>query len=235
MSRLEGKVALITGSSSGIGESTARQLSELGVSVVVNSSSSVEAGEKLAAELPSAAYVQADISDEGACKRMIEASVERFGRLDILVNNAGYTQVIPHADLEAVSDEVFRRILDVNVLGTWYMTRAAIPHLRQSDDGVVINVTSIAGIREVGSSIPYAVSKAALNHMTRLVAKVSGPVRVNAVAPGLVKTPWTADWDAMHAAVAQTAPLGRSRRSRAFHPARSRGAAPPISPRTAAS
>jgi len=106
---------------------------------------------------------------------------------------------------------VFRRILDTNLLGTWYLTRAALPHLKQSPaGGVVVNVTSIAGIRAMGSSIPYAVSKAAINHLTRLLAKVSGPVRINAVAPGLVQTPWTKDWGPLHQAVAAQAPLGRS-------------------------
>jgi ketoreductase RED2 len=195
----DGQVAIVTGSSSGIGAATAQQLSAEGASVVVNSSSSVEAGEKLASELESASYLQADIADESQCLGLVEATLERWGRLDILVNNAGATSVIPHADLDAVTDEIFRRILDVNVLGTWYLTRAALPHLKASPDGAVVNVTSIAGVRELGSSIPYAVSKAALNHLTRLLAKVSGPVRINAVAPGLVATPWT-----------EVAPLRRS-------------------------
>jgi ketoreductase RED2 len=206
----DGQVAVVTGSSSGIGAATAQQLSAEGASVVVNSSSSVEAGEKVAGELESASYLQADISDESQCLGLVEATLERWGRLDILVNNAGATSVIPHADLDAVTDEIFRRILDVNVLGTWYLTRAALPHLKASPAGAVVNVTSIAGVRELGSSIPYAVSKAALNHLTRLLAKVSGPVRINAVAPGLVATPWTADWEAQHAAVGQIAPLRRS-------------------------
>jgi ketoreductase RED2 len=206
----DGQVAIVTGSSSGIGAATAQQLSAEGASVVVNSSSSVEAGEKVAGELESASYLQADISDESQCLGLVEATLERWGRLDILVNNAGATSVIPHADLDAVTDEIFRRILDVNVLGTWYLTRAALPHLKASPAGAVVNVTSIAGVRELGSSIPYAVSKAALNHLTRLLAKVSGPVRINAVAPGLVATPWTADWEAQHAAVGQIAPLRRS-------------------------
>src|SRR5262249_17923058 len=141
---------------------------------------------------------------------LVGAALERYGRLDILVNNAGTTQVIPHADLDAVSDEIFHRILDTNLLGTWYLTRAALPALRQSPAGAVVNVTSIAGIRPTGSSIPYAVSKAAINHLTRLLAKVSGPVRINAVAPGLVATPWTKDWAVIHASVAEQAPLHRS-------------------------
>jgi ketoreductase RED2 len=207
---LSGQVAIVTGSSSGIGEATARRLAAEGVSVVVNSSSSVEAGERVAAALPKATYVQASVADEAQCKRLVAATVERYGRLDILINNAGTTKVIAHADLDGVTDEVFRTILDTNLLGTWYLTRAALPHLKQSSAGVVVNVTSIAGIRPTGSSIPYAVSKAAINHLTRLLAKVSGPVRINAVAPGLVQTPWTKDWGPLHQAVAHQAPLGRS-------------------------
>ncbi len=207
---LAGQVAIVTGSSSGIGEATARRLAAAGAAVVVNSSSSVEAGERLAASLPRACYVQASVAEEAACRRLVDTALERFGRLDILVNNAGTTALIPHGDLDAVTDDVFRRILDVNLFGTWYLTRAAMPHLKASPAGVVVNVTSIAGVRPTGSSIPYAVSKAALNHLTVLLAKVSGPVRVNAVAPGLVATPWTKDWGPVHELVAQTAPLGRS-------------------------
>jgi ketoreductase RED2 len=211
MGAFEGKVAVVTGASSGIGAATARLLAAEGASVVVNSSSSVEAGTAVASELASGSYVQADISDEDQCRRLVDETLQRWGRLDILVNNAGTTEVIPHHDLDAVTDEVFRRILDVNVLGTWYLSRAALPHLKATGDGAIVNVTSIAGVRPTGSSIPYAVSKAALNHLTLLLANVSGPeVRVNAVAPGLVATPWTADWDDLHAAVAARAPLGRS-------------------------
>jgi ketoreductase RED2 len=85
-----------------------------------------------------------------------------------------------------------------------------MPHLRAADDGNVVTITSLAGGRSTGSSIAYAMAKAALNHMTLLLAKSCGPVRVNAVAPGLVETPWTADWGQAHANVADTAPLGRS-------------------------
>jgi ketoreductase RED2 len=210
MGALDGQVALVTGSSSGIGAATARRLAAEGAAVVVNSASSVEAGERVAAELPAALYVQADVAEEAQCRRLVDAALARYGRLDILVNNAGTTALIPHAALDAVTDEIFRRILDTNLFGTWYLTRAALPHLAKSPAGAVVNVTSIAGIRPTGSSIPYAVSKAAINHLTVLLARVSGPVRINAVAPGLVKTPWTKDWGPLHDAVAQQAPLGRS-------------------------
>jgi ketoreductase RED2 len=209
--RFDGRVVIVTGSSSGIGEATARAFDTEGAHVVVNSSSSVEAGEKVAASLARGLYVQADVSDPDASAALVDAAVERFGRLDVLVNNAGITQVIPHHDLDAVTDELFRRILEVNVLGAFRLTRLALPHLRAAGDASVVNVTSVAGVRPTGSSVPYAVSKAALNHLTALLANVTGPeVRVNAVAPGLVRTPWTAAWGPVHDSMSQRAPLARS-------------------------
>jgi len=209
--RFENKVVLVTGSSSGIGEETARLFAAEVAKVVVNSSSSVAAGEAVASSLPDAIYLQADISDAEASARLIDDTIAHHGRLDVLVNNAGVTAVIPHADLDAVTDEIFSRILDVNVLGTFRLTKLAMPHLRASGDGSVVNVTSLAGLRPTGSSVPYAASKAALNHLTVLMAKVIGPnVRVNAVAPGLIDTEWTQDWDVIRGFVQQVAPLKRS-------------------------
>jgi ketoreductase RED2 len=211
MNGLDGRVAIVTGSSSGIGEATARLLASLGVKVVVNSSSSVEAGTAVADSLPSdSLYVQADISDQAQGHELIARTVDRFGRLDILVNNAGWTTRVPHADLDALTDDIFLKTFEVNVFGTWWLTKAAMPHLRDSPDGNVVTITSIAGLRPIGSSIAYAMSKAALNHMTALLAKACGPVRVNAVAPGLVATPWTSQWEDQHAAIKATAPLRRS-------------------------
>jgi ketoreductase RED2 len=211
MSELSGVVAIVTGSSSGIGERTAQRLSELGASVVVNSANSVAAGQAVADALPGESlYVQADISDKEQGQALLDATIEWFGKLDLLVNNAGWTTVVPHGDLDALTDEIFLKTFEVNVFGTWFLTKAAMPLLRQSADGHVVNITSIAGVRPVGSSIAYSMTKAALNQMTRLLAKSHGPVRVNAVAPGLVATPWTSDWDALHAGVAAMAPLHRS-------------------------
>jgi ketoreductase RED2 len=211
MTEFEGRVAVVTGSSSGIGEAAARRLAALGANVVVNSSTSVEAGEAVAGSLDTESiYVQADISDQDQGRRLIDATIERFGRLDLLVNNAGWTTVVPHDDLDALTDDIVRRTFDVNVFGTWWLTKAAMPHLRSSPDGNVVMVTSIAGVRPVGSSIAYSMTKAALNQLTLLLAKSHGPVRFNAVAPGLVATPWTADWDAQHAAIKKVAPLKRS-------------------------
>jgi len=215
MARFEGKVVVVTGSSSGIGEATARRFAGEGAAVIVNSSTSVDAGEKVAAELrdegATARYVQADVADGSQRHALVDAVLAAHGRIDVLVNNAGTTKVIPHADLDAATEEVFRRILDVNLIGTFELTKLALPHLRATGSGAIVNVTSIAGIRPTGSSIPYAVSKAALNHLTDLLANVTGPeVRVNAVAPGLIRTPWTADWGPIHDLMHDRAPLGRS-------------------------
>lgn len=208
---LEGRVAIVTGSTSGIGEATARHLADAGVRVVVNSSQSVHVGEELAGALPTESiYVRADISDEEQDRALVAATIERFGRLDVLVNNAGWTARVPHHDLDALTNDILTRTIEVNVYGTWWITRAAMPHLRESPDGVVVNITSIAGLRPVGSSTAYGMAKAALNMLTVDLAKHCGPVRVNAVAPGLVATPWTADWDDLHAAISATAPAGRS-------------------------
>jgi len=206
-----GQTVLVTGSSSGIGAATARLFASSGATVVVNSATSVDAGRALAAELPGASYLQADIADEDQVVRLMDGIMDRHGGLDVLVNNAGTTEVIPHADLEAATPAVWRRIFDVNVIGTWQVTVAAAPHLRRSGRGQVVNVSSLAGERPAGSSIPYACSKAAVSHMTRLLANVLGPaVRVNAVAPGLVDTPWTEDWDVVRSYVQAQAPLQRS-------------------------
>jgi ketoreductase RED2 len=209
--RFEDRVVVVTGSSSGIGEAAARAFDAEGAHVVVNSPSSVEAGKAVASSLRSGVYVQADVSDAGDCEELIGTTIDQFGRLDVLVNNAGVTKVIAHHDLDAVTDEVFRRILEVNVIGTFRLCRLAMPHLRAAGDASIVNVTSVAGVRPTGSSIPYAASKAALNHLTELLGNVAGPeVRVNAVAPGLVRTPWTADWGPIHDAMRDRAPLGRS-------------------------
>lgn len=206
-----GRVVLVTGSSSGIGACVVRRFAALGASVVVNSARSTEAGEAVAAELgDQAVYVQGDIADAEDARRLVDETVQRFGRLDVLVNNAGWTTRVDHGDLDALSDEIFRRTFEVNVFGTWSVTKAAIPHLRQVEDPNVVNITSIAGLRPVGSSVAYAMSKAALNHMTLLLAKSFGPVRVNAVAPGLVATPWTEEWDDLHGALAKYNPVPRS-------------------------
>ena len=212
MYELEGKVALVTGSSSGIGERVAHRLAAEGARVVVNSARSVAEGERVASGLGERGhYEQADIAEPEQARSLVERAARRWGRLDVLVNNAGFTVRIDHADLDAVTPDVWRRILDVNIAGTWEVTRAAVPHLRDIGGGAIVNVGSLAGERPMGSSIPYAVSKAGLHHMTRLLAAQLGPtIRVNAVAPGLVDTPWTESWEDVRSLVNAMAPLQRS-------------------------
>jgi ketoreductase RED2 len=204
------RVVLVTGSTSGIGAATALRFADAGDTVVFNSARSVEAGEQLASQIPGSLYVQADIAKTDDCTRLINEVLERYGQLDVLVNNAGTTKMIPHYDLEAASIDVWREIFEVNVFGTWSLSVAAMVALRAAK-GCIVNVSSVAGVRPTGSSIPYAASKAAVNHMTALLAKVVGPdVRVNAVAPGMIDTPWTANWDTIRARVSDLAPLKRT-------------------------
>lgn len=187
------KVALVTGSASGIGAATARRLAADGMIVAVHSRASREAGEALADEL-GGTYYQADLADDTAAAALVPRVLADHGRLDVLVNNAGISWPVPHADLAALTAEDWRRLLDVNLIAPWLLSTAAVPALRETG-GCIVNVTSHAGVRPKGSSVAYAASKAALNHTTRLLAAALGPdVRVNAVAPGLVDTPLTADW-----------------------------------------
>jgi ketoreductase RED2 len=207
---LTSKAIIVTGSSSGIGAAVARRLAGLGAGVVVNSATSAEAGQRMAAELGDAVYVQGDIGDPATAPALVAAAEQRWGRLDGLVNNAGVTIEVPMPDFAAVTAAHWEKVLRTNVIGTFLVSQAALPLLRKSGDGWIINVTSLAGVRQTGSSLPYAVSKAALNHLTTILAKhADGGVRVNAVAPGLVDTPWTDGWDQQKARVQHVAPLHR--------------------------
>ena len=207
---MSGRVVLVTGSTSGIGLATALGFAKAGDQVVFNSVHSIEVGRQLAAQTPRSYYVQGDIAKSEDCARIIAEVLGEFARLDVLVNNAGTTKRIDHHDLEAANLDVWREIFEVNVFGTWNLSVKAMDALRDSK-GVIINVSSVAGSHSGGSSIPYSASKAALNQMTALLAKAMGPeVRVNAVAPGLIATPWTESWQRAHEFVSATAPLRRS-------------------------
>lgn len=197
MTALKDKVAIITGSTSGIGEAIARMLSHFGVNVVINSVTSIDKGIALAKELNNSIYCQANIGEEADCKNLVETTINKYGRLDFLINNAGMPGKLETNDLNQITNELFSKTLNANVVGTWCLTRYAIPHLKKSGDGVIVNITSCAGSdpATVSSAIPYAVSKAALNYLTKLLAKELGPeIRVNAIAPGLIITPRTKDF-----------------------------------------
>lgn len=184
------RVAIVTGSASGIGAATALELARRGWRVVINCSKSVEAAKQVAAQCADAIVVQADVGQDPDCRRLAQAALDKWGRVDALVNNAGTTKFVPHPNLEALSDEDFLRIYRVNVVAAFQMTRACAPALKQSR-GAVVNVSSLAAFLGTGSSIAYAASKGALNTMTYSLARVLAPeVRVNAVQPGVVDTPW---------------------------------------------
>jgi 3-oxoacyl-[acyl-carrier protein] reductase len=192
---LKGKAAIVTGSSSGIGASVALGLARRGASVVINYSKSAKEAEAVAAEVKKigapVAIAQGNVALDEDCRKIAQAARDAFGRIDILVNNAGTTKFAGHADLDALSAEDFTNIYSVNVVGPFQMIRACAPDLRKSDIGAVVNVSSIAGIEGIGSSVAYAASKGAMNTMTLSLARALAPeIRVNAVCPGLVATPW---------------------------------------------
>jgi 3-oxoacyl-[acyl-carrier protein] reductase len=192
-----GKVALVTGSATGIGRACALRFASQGMAVAVNySRSKADAEETLAAVRQQgvpAILVQANVADEKAIAEMIQQCLKDLGGLDVLVNNAGTTHFVEHQNLDALTDAVWDDIFNVNVKGTFYCCRAAMPALK-ARSGSIVNVTSVAGLQGHGSSIPYAASKAALNCMTKSLARAFAPaVRVNAVAPGAVLTRWLAN------------------------------------------
>ncbi len=194
MSDLTGRVALITGGSSGIGAATARLLAGRGCAVAINFSKSRAAAETVAADCETrggqALPVQGNVAEDAECRRVVAETIARFGRLDYLVNNAGTTKFVAHRDLAGLSAQDFHDIFAVNSIAPFQMVRAAEPHLRAAR-GAVVNVSSIAGVYGTGSSIAYVASKAALNGMTLSLARVLGPeVRINAVCPGFVEGEW---------------------------------------------
>ncbi|MCW2850125.1 MAG: 3-oxoacyl-(acyl-carrier-protein) reductase [Marmoricola sp.] len=208
-----GGVSLIVGGTSGIGAAVARTLVKRESAVVISGSRSPEDAAPLLGELDGATYLQADMQDPASPASLVSQVLETHGRLDNVVYSAGATVKLPHADIDAVSDEIWDRILGMNVVAPWRLVKAAAPALRASGKGTLTFVGALAGVDVGGSSIPYAVSKAALQHMVKLLGAVVGPeVRINAVAPGLIDTPWTdgEGFDALRAMWSERAPLKRT-------------------------
>jgi 3-oxoacyl-[acyl-carrier protein] reductase len=192
---MEQRVAIITGAGSGIGAATARQLAARGWRIVVNYRANREPAEAVAAECRQAGgeaiAVQADVSDDAACKALVQAALDKFGRVDALMNNAGETKVAPAANLDALSGDDFMRLYRNNVVSVYQMTRAAAAALKSSGHGSVVNIGSRAAVTGGGTSTAYAATKAAVHTLTKSLARVLGPeVRVNCVAPGFVDTGW---------------------------------------------
>jgi 3-oxoacyl-[acyl-carrier protein] reductase len=216
---LGGTVALVTGSATGIGRATALALARRGSDVVINYTRSetealatVEDARRLGRR---ALLVRGDVSDDASCRRLVEACERELGRLDVLVNCAGTSHFAPAEDLEAITTEIWDRIFDVNVRGTFFVTRAAAPLLKRSGRGAVVNLASIAGLRPAAQAVPYAASKAAIVNMTLSLARILAPeVRVNAVAPGWMEGRWMQaalgpDYDRLMRRRGERTPLGR--------------------------
>jgi 3-oxoacyl-[acyl-carrier protein] reductase len=189
------QTAIITGSATGIGAAVARRLAAKGTHVVINYTKSAAEAEVTAAECRAlgveALVCRADVSHDEDCRRLAETALGAWGRIDYLVNNAGTTVFAPQGDLDAIQAEDFRRIYDVNVIGAFQMVRAVAPAMKAAGRGAVVNVSSIAGLAGIGSSIAYAASKGALNTLTLSLARALAPtIRVNAVCPGMVTTRW---------------------------------------------
>ena len=191
----ERPVAIVTGSSSGVGAATVRQLSDRGWNVVVNYSRSADAAQAVAEDCTArgaeALVQRADVASDEDCRALVAAAQARFGRVDALVNNAGTTKFVDHSDLDGLDAADFQHIYGVNTVGAFQMSRAAAPLLRAAPGAAIVMVASIAGVKGIGSSIAYAASKGAMITMTKSLARVLGPqIRVNAVCPGFIQGEW---------------------------------------------
>jgi 3-oxoacyl-[acyl-carrier protein] reductase len=211
---LAGKVAIVTGGSSGIGAASVRRLAAAGARVVVGYNKGVERAAAVIAELPGDGHqaMYLPLEDTAQIRKVAAAVAENFGRADILVNSAGFTRMVPHHDLEALDDELIDAVLAANVRGPFATIRAFVPLLRASGDGVIVNISSGAAQSGTGSSIIYGASKAALNTMSMALARVLGPeIRVVIVAPGMVHTGFVPGrTEEMMATAAAATPLKRA-------------------------
>ncbi|MDD7939434.1 SDR family NAD(P)-dependent oxidoreductase [Actinomycetospora lutea] len=188
--------ALVTGGGTGIGRACSLALHRAGYDVAISYRRSSDDAAATVAEIEAeggrAIAVAADVTDDAAVRAMVADVRARLGPVEVLVNNAGATIPLPLDDLDGATDDVWQQLLAVNLMAPWYCARAAADDLRAAQDGVVVNIGSIAGLTGSGSSLPYAVSKSALHGLTRSLARALAPVRVNEVAPGLVLTRWWA-------------------------------------------
>lgn len=210
---LAGQVALVTGGAGGIGEAICRALADAGASVLVGYSKSAERAEALAADLGGSGLHRALLTrvDDSVTLNAAAESVRLVeGRLDILVNNAGVTTPVAHDDLDGLTDEWIDTILRINVRGAFACTRAFAPMLRAGGNGLVVNISSIAGRTGMGSNVAYCASKAALDSMTRSLGRALAPeIRVLSVSPGFVDGEYAQRMPGIVAAQLERTPMHR--------------------------
>ena len=200
MNDLQHKVAVVTGGAGGIGATICRRLAEAGATVVVGYYSSEAPARELALSLPSTtrahAAIRAPVTDSSALAHMASEVASRFGGCDLLVNCAGTTRFVPHGDLDALDDALIDQILATNVRGPFAAVRALRPLLRRSGAGLVVNISSIAAVSAMGSNVMYCASKAAVDNMTKSLARALAPeIRVLSVSPGLADTEFVKSMD----------------------------------------
>lgn len=191
------KVFIITGGGTGVGKATALKLADMGAKLVINYSNSETEAKKVVEEIAEKGGIaftfKANVANEHEVNEMIHQTITQFERLDGLVNNASITAQIPMNDLESATDEVWDSLYDVNVKGMFHCVKAVVPHMKKQKSGAIVNVGSVAGTTGIGSSIPYAATKAAIHTMIKSLAIALAPhIRVNCISPGAVDTRWWA-------------------------------------------
>ena len=208
------KIALVTGGGTGIGKATSIALARQGATIAVNYSRSQADADETVQQIKNAGgraiALQDNVAQDGEVRAMVATIVQQFGTIDLLVNNASITRYISLDDLEAVTDESWDDLYAVNVKGMFYCARAVAPLMKKSKQGAIVNVGSIAGLSGAGSSLPYAVSKAAVHGLTKSLARALAPeIRVCSVAPGAVRTRWWAGREEQMQQLSQNLPLHR--------------------------
>ena len=181
------KVAIVTGASRGIGREIARKLSKQGIKVIANYNKSEEQARELQNENPEIDIFKADVSKRNEAKKLINYTINKYGKIDILINNAGISEWKLFTD---TTDEDWNRIINNNLYSAFCMTQEVLPNMIHNQQGCIINISSIWGMVGASCETVYAISKAGMDAMTKSLAKELGPsnIRVNSIAPGIIET-----------------------------------------------
>ncbi len=211
---LKDRVVVVTGGGTGIGRAISEHFARHGARVVVNYNQSREASEETVGEIRSkggtAVAIAADISKQDGANSLMEAAEREFGRLDYLINNAGWSQRVPHAKMDELTDEIWDRVFETNLRGAFYCVRAAVPLLKKQTGAAIVNIASVAALMGQGSSMAYAASKGGMVTLTKSLARALAPeIRVNAVLPGFVRTRFAGWPPSAFVEAEKITPLGR--------------------------